>query len=98
VLQRANNTLERLTNSDGLTDLANRRHFDSFLETRWLNAVETGGEISLLMVDVDFFKLFNDGFGHLAGDDALTKVASAMREVITDDSFLRRGGVRGDSA
>jgi two-component system chemotaxis family response regulator WspR len=41
VLQRANNTLERLTNSDGLPDLANRRYFDSFLEVRWQSAVET---------------------------------------------------------
>ncbi|WP_406226982.1 diguanylate cyclase domain-containing protein [Pseudomonas siliginis] len=94
VLQRANSALRRLINSDGLTDLPNRRHFDEFLQAEWRQAVETGSEISMLMIDVDFFKLFNDEYGHLAGDDALKKVAAAMRETITDESYLpaRYGG------
>lgn len=94
VLQRANGSLLRLLNSDGLTGLPNRRHFDEFLEIEWRRACDAGSEISLLMVDVDFFKPFNDGFGHLAGDDALKKVAAAMREAVTDEAFLptRYGG------
>ncbi|MDI1332431.1 diguanylate cyclase [Pseudomonas sp.] len=93
-LQRALGVLKRIANSDGLTDLANRRHFDDFLQTEWLRANEAGLEISLLMVDVDFFKLFNDSFGHSAGDDALKKVAGAMRDEVTDEAFLsaRYGG------
>jgi two-component system chemotaxis family response regulator WspR len=94
VLQMANSALQRLINLDGLTDLPNRRHFDDFLEAQWQRAIETGAEISLLMVDVDFFKLFNDEYGHLAGDDALKKVAAAMRNTVTDESYLpaRYGG------
>ncbi len=94
VLQMANNALQRLINLDGLTDLPNRRCFDDFLEAQWQRAIETGAEISLLMVDVDFFKLFNDEYGHLAGDDALKKVAAAMRNTVTDESYLpaRYGG------
>lgn len=93
-LQRALGELKRLVNSDGLTDLANRRHFDEFLQAEWQSANEAGSEISLLMVDVDFFKLFNDSFGHLAGDDTLKKVAGAMRDAVTDEAFLpaRYGG------
>lgn len=94
VLQRANGSLLRLLNSDGLTGLPNRRHFDEFLEVEWRRACDAGSEISLLIVDVDFFKPFNDGYGHLAGDDALKKVAAAMREAVTDEAFLpaRYGG------
>lgn len=94
VLQRANNSLLRLINSDGLTGLSNRRHFDEFLEAEWRRAGEAHLEMSLLMVDVDFFKPFNDNFGHLAGDEALKGVASAMRDTITDETYLpaRYGG------
>lgn len=94
VLQRANNRLQQLINSDGLTGLPNRRHFDEFLETEWQRASGNNSEISLLMVDVDFFKSFNDTFGHSAGDEALKGVASAMRRTITDDVYLpaRYGG------
>ena len=94
VLQRANNRLQQLINSDGLTGLPNRRHFDEFLEAEWRRAVGDNLEISLLMVDVDFFKSFNDTFGHLVGDEALKSVASAIRDTITGDIYLpaRYGG------
>ncbi|TFH79942.1 GGDEF domain-containing response regulator [Pseudomonas kribbensis] len=93
-LQRANNKLQRLINSDGLTGLSNRRHFDEFLEAEWRRVSSEHLEISLMMIDVDFFKLFNDSFGHLAGDEALRCVASAMRETITNENYLsaRYGG------
>lgn len=94
VLQRANNALQRLINSDGLTGLPNRRHFDEYLEAEWRLTSSLALEISLLMIDVDFFKLFNDSFGHVAGDEALISVASAIRDTITDDAYLpaRYGG------
>lgn len=92
--QRANSALRRLINSDGLTDLPNRRHFDDFMRAEWQLAFEAGSEISMLMIDVDFFKLFNDQYGHLAGDDALKKIAAATRETVADESHLpaRYGG------
>lgn len=94
VLQIANNKLQRLINFDGLTELSNRRHFDEFLESEWRRVRNEHLEISLLMIDVDFFKLFNDRFGHLAGDEALKSVASAVRDSITNESYLpaRYGG------
>lgn len=93
-LQRANNKLQQLINSDGLTGLSNRRHFDEFLETEWRCLSNENLEISLLMIDVDFFKVFNDSFGHLAGDEALKSVAIAVRDTITNENYLpaRYGG------
>ncbi|QXH34791.1 response regulator [Pseudomonas muyukensis] len=71
--------LQRLMNSDGLTGLSNRRHFDEYLELEWRRAMREQQQLSLLMIDVDFFKVFNDSFGHLAGDEALRQVAEAIR-------------------
>ncbi|MCV9920551.1 Wsp signal transduction system regulator diguanylate cyclase WspR [Pseudomonas sp. BT-42-2] len=71
--------LQRLMNSDGLTGLSNRRHFDEYLELEWRRAMREQQQISLLMIDVDYFKLYNDSFGHLAGDEALRQVAEAIR-------------------
>lgn len=66
-----NLVLQRLMNSDGLTGLSNRRHFDEYLELEWRRAMRDQSQLSLLMIDVDYFKAFNDSFGHLAGDEAL---------------------------
>ncbi|MBA1189661.1 PleD family two-component system response regulator [Pseudomonas entomophila] len=74
-----NLVLQRLMNSDGLTGLSNRRHFDEYLELEWRRAMREQQQLSLLMIDVDYFKAFNDTFGHLAGDEALHKVATAIR-------------------
>ncbi|WGV18989.1 MULTISPECIES: Wsp signal transduction system regulator diguanylate cyclase WspR [unclassified Pseudomonas] len=71
--------LQRLMNSDGLTGLSNRRHFDEYLELEWRRAMREQQQLSLLMIDVDFFKAYNDSFGHLAGDEALRQVAEALR-------------------
>ncbi len=78
-LMETNRELERLTNSDGLTGLANRRSFDQCMAREWQASQTRGSQLSLLMIDVDFFKSYNDRFGHLAGDDALKCVANAIR-------------------
>nr|NLU59154.1 diguanylate cyclase [Pseudomonas sp. BIGb0427] len=89
-----NLVLQRLMNSDGLTGLSNRRHFDEYLELEWRRAMREQAQLSLLMIDVDYFKSFNDTFGHLAGDEALRKVAEAIRASCARPSDLpaRYGG------
>ncbi|MDD2060384.1 PleD family two-component system response regulator [Pseudomonas sp. GD03860] len=89
-----NLVLQRLMNSDGLTGLSNRRHFDEYLELEWRRAMREQAQLSLLMIDVDYFKSFNDNFGHLAGDEALRKVAEAIRNSCARPSDLpaRYGG------
>ena len=89
-----NLVLQRLMNSDGLTGLSNRRHFDEYLELEWRRAMRDQSQLSLLMIDVDYFKAYNDNFGHLEGDEALRKVATALREACSRPSDLpaRYGG------
>jgi len=87
----SNLMLQRLMNSDGLTGLSNRRHFDEYLELEWRRAMREQQQLSLLMIDVDYFKAFNDSFGHLAGDEALRQVAESIRA-------LRRRGIRPGAA
>ncbi|MFK8331643.1 diguanylate cyclase [Pseudomonas sp. BJa5] len=89
-----NLVLQRLMNSDGLTGLSNRRHFDEYLELEWRRAMREQAQLSLLMIDVDYFKSYNDTFGHLAGDEALRKVADAIRGSCARPSDLpaRYGG------
>lgn len=89
-----NLVLQRLMNSDGLTGLSNRRHFDEYLELEWRRAMRDQSQLSLLMIDVDYFKAFNDSFGHLAGDEALRQVAEAIRGSCSRPSDLpaRYGG------
>lgn len=78
-LQEKNLELLRLSNQDGLTGLSNRRFFDEYIEAQWKLAIRDQSPISLLMIDVDDFKPYNDTYGHLAGDDALKMVAAVMR-------------------
>jgi len=70
--------LQRAAMVDPLTQIANRRHFDSFLEKEWQRATRTGAPLSLMVLDVDHFKLYNDNLGHAAGDVCLQQVASAI--------------------
>jgi diguanylate cyclase (GGDEF)-like protein len=70
--------LRRLATIDVLTEVANRRRFDEALQAEWQRGVRTSDPLSLLMIDIDHFKLFNDGYGHLAGDDVLRSVAQAL--------------------
>ncbi|TBU94797.1 response regulator [Stutzerimonas kirkiae] len=74
-----NLVLQRLIKSDGLTGLANRRYFDEYLEIEWSRASRDQNELSLLMIDVDYFKAYNDQHGHVAGDEVLRNVGEALR-------------------
>lgn len=93
-LQETNLALQQLMKSDGLTGLSNRRHFDEFLETEWLRGRRLRSELSLLLIDVDQFKLYNDHYGHVMGDDTLCAVAGVLSEVRrrATDLAARYGG------
>lgn len=92
--QRVEEQLTRLAMTDGLTGLANRRHFDEVLAFAMNAQARSGKELSLLLIDVDFFKQYNDHYGHIAGDDCLRRIAGAIRRVITrtNDLAARYGG------
>lgn len=77
-LENANRKLELLSNTDGLTEIANRRSFDHILTLEWNRAQRAGASLALVMLDVDNFKHFNDYYGHLAGDDCLRALAQAL--------------------
>jgi diguanylate cyclase (GGDEF)-like protein/PAS domain S-box-containing protein len=77
-LRVANAQLERIAHVDSLTGLANRRRFDDALETEWRRAVREHNPLSLVILDIDRFKAFNDLYGHPAGDDCLRRVASVL--------------------
>ncbi len=85
-LMKANERLEHLSLSDGLTGIANRRHFDAILNREIGRANRENKPLSLLLFDIDFFKNYNDCEGHLAGDDCLRKIAKAV------DAEFKRGG------
>jgi len=93
-LQKSNFELQRLTNTDGLTSIANRRYFDDYLSAEWRRAKRMQDQISLLLIDVDNFKLYNDNYGHVAGDLVLKRVAKAMEAsaVRSSDLSARFGG------
>jgi diguanylate cyclase (GGDEF)-like protein len=86
--------LRRISKIDGLTGVANRACFDETLSREWLRTRRSGEPLSLLMIDVDHFKLFNDHYGHPAGDDCLRSVAQALARVSRRpaDLVARYGG------
>jgi diguanylate cyclase (GGDEF)-like protein len=86
--------LRRTATTDGLTGIANRRQFDLSLECEWLRAQRRGEPVSLLMIDVDHFKLYNDLYGHPQGDTCLCEVTQALRSVCRrpEDLVARYGG------
>ncbi|MEG0041474.1 MAG: diguanylate cyclase [Massilia sp.] len=85
--------LEQLATRDGLTGLANRRCFDDTLQAEWARALRQVQPLSLLMVDVDNFKAYNDAHGHLGGDECLKRVARAVAsEMRANDLVARYGG------
>jgi diguanylate cyclase (GGDEF)-like protein/PAS domain S-box-containing protein len=93
-LQIANLELQRQATLDGLTQLANRRRFDEYLNTEWLRHKREQLPLSLILFDADYFKLYNDTYGHLAGDDCLRQMASAIAAIARRpaDLVARYGG------
>ncbi len=93
-LMDTNLQLQRLTNIDGLTGLSSRRYFNEYIETQWHTALRGQYPISMLMIDIDHFKQYNDHYGHLAGDEVLRNVAEALRQSCrrASDVVARFGG------
>jgi diguanylate cyclase (GGDEF)-like protein len=89
-----NHRLEALSNTDGLLEIANRRHFDAKLDEEWRRAHRQQQPLSLLMIDVDYFKRYNDRYGHQAGDRCLQSVAMASLAALRrpGDLLARYGG------
>jgi diguanylate cyclase (GGDEF)-like protein len=90
--KEAQNLLETLAARDGLTDLLNRRSFDHALSAEIRRCARDGMPLSLLMVDIDHFKRFNDQFGHVQGDHCLRQVASGLRSVLRGGDVAARYG------
>ena len=93
-LEEKNRLLERLSALDTLTGIANRRRFDDVLRQEWLRAARDETALSLVFCDIDHFKLFNDSYGHQAGDECLMRVAQAFADTLNRPADLaaRYGG------
>jgi two-component system cell cycle response regulator len=93
-LQDANQKLEQLANLDGLTQVANRRCFDGRLQAEWKRLAREQQPLSLILFDVDKFKLYNDYYGHLGGDDCLVRIAQVVQQIVQRpaDLVARYGG------
>ena len=89
-----NKELDRQASTDGLTGVANRRYLNEFVEQEWARSIRENTMISVIMVDVDFFKAYNDNYGHLAGDECLKQVARTVRNntMRAADFAARYGG------
>jgi len=93
-LKRRGDMLERLAGLDGLTGIPNRRHFDQFLTAEWKRSIRYNHSISLIIMDIDYFKLYNDHYGHAEGDECLKKVAKVISQsmIRSTDLTARYGG------
>nr|WP_247670777.1 GGDEF domain-containing protein [Alteromonas sp. MMG017] len=93
-LIEANLKLAKLANIDGLTGIANRRLFDDTLQSDIQRSVQSKTPLSLLLIDVDHFKIYNDCYGHVAGDNVLIQVAEILKKTCigNDDVVARYGG------
>ncbi|MBL8418966.1 MAG: sensor domain-containing diguanylate cyclase [Dechloromonas sp.] len=89
-----NHKFKALSNQDGLTGVANRRLFDQTLAAEWARGKRSGEPLSLLMLDVDHFKGYNDHYGHVKGDECLVRIAQAISKIPmrSSDLFVRYGG------
>lgn len=89
-----NQKLEYLSKQDGLTGLANRRHFNKYLNSEWEKAMNNSQPLSLILFDIDFFKRYNDTYGHLVGDICLKNIARILKELFELQNCLaaRYGG------
>lgn len=92
--EAANRALERLARTDELTQVANRRFFNEYLYREWQRLASAQHPLSLILIDIDFFKLYNDTYGHPAGDECLAQVAAALRSTVhrSTDLVARYGG------
>lgn len=84
--KKAEEQLKLIASMDGLTGIANRRHFDNTLDLEWRRAMRSAKPLSLIIIDVDYFKNYNDVHGHQSGDSCLQKIAHTIRD------SLRRAG------
>jgi diguanylate cyclase (GGDEF)-like protein len=93
-LEEANRKLETLSTVDALTEVANRRQFDHVLDAEWRRCARTGLPLALVMFDIDYFKAFNDAYGHVPGDGCLKQVAGAIRRLVqrAGELVARYGG------
>ncbi len=93
-LKHKTDILESTSSKDGLTGIFNRRHFDKALASEWRRALRNGRDLSVIMLDIDCFKLFNDNYGHPAGDKCLKAVARALSGILrrASDFLARYGG------
>ena len=93
-LSEANAHLERISAFDSLTGIANRRRFDDYFEEEWRRTRRNGAHLSLIMIDIDHFKRFNDRYGHQAGDSVLHRVAHTLSKELhrAGDLVARYGG------
>jgi diguanylate cyclase (GGDEF)-like protein len=93
-LENSNRQLAVLSATDGLTGVANRRYFDEAFAREWGRTARTGEMLALVMLDVDYFKRYNDHYGHLSGDDCLRDVANLLTAHYrrTGDVVARYGG------
>src|SRR5688572_20199080 len=87
-LEEANRKLAQISYLDAVTDVSNRRSFEEELTMEWRRSMRTGSRLSLLMIDIDGFKTFNDALGHQAGDSSLRDVAGVI-----DDAVKRAGDI-----
>jgi diguanylate cyclase (GGDEF)-like protein len=94
ILQEANRKLELMANLDGLTQIANRRRFDDYLSSEWQRHQREQNPLALILIDIDYFKRYNDRYGHQGGDDCLVRVAQAIAQVPQrpTDLVARYGG------
>ena len=92
--KKAEKILRKYSMEDGLTGLANRRRFDEVMEIEWRRALRSKDHLSIILMDIDFFKAYNDNYGHQSGDDCLRKVSECFKKKIqrAGDLVARYGG------
>ena len=93
-LKRYRDFLTEIAFVDGLTQIPNRRRYDEFLDTEWRRAIRQESSLSMILMDIDHFKQFNDTYGHLEGDRCLQEVAAALEKTLhrPADLAARYGG------
>jgi two-component system chemotaxis family response regulator WspR len=93
-LEVKNRELERLSTTDSLMGIANRRSFEDFIDKEWRRATREEKHLSIILIDIDHFKAYNDNYGHQGGDECLRKVASRLSECLKrgGDKIARYGG------